>query len=118
VVTDATGGLGFEPGLQFDGPLESIDVHLGDHLTLVLRDALSNLARPSGTVRIVVSVTEDLTLTVSDDGLPAEVFGGRGLSNMAERARALGGDVTVKPGRSGGSLLVWKVPIAWSRQPA
>ena len=121
VVTDATGGLGFEPRLQFDGPIETIDVHIADHLTPVLREALSNIAHhaQAGHVRVAVSVTDDVTLTVSDDGIgvPAEVLGGRGLINMAERARALGGDFTIRPEPSGGSLLVWQVPIQRSRQP-
>ena len=57
-------------------------------------------------------MADDVTLTVSDDGIgvPAEVLGGRGLTNMAERARDLGGDFTISPQPSGGSLLTWQVP--------
>ena len=33
VVTEATDGLGFEPRLQFDGPIETIDVRIADHLS-------------------------------------------------------------------------------------
>jgi PAS domain S-box-containing protein len=122
VVTEATGGLGFEPRLQFDGPIETINDEIADHLTPVLREALSNIAHhaQAGHVRVAVIVTDDLTLTVSDDGIgvPAEVLGGRGLINMAERARALGGDFTIRPEPPGGSLLVWQVPIQRSPQPA
>jgi PAS domain S-box-containing protein len=121
VVTDATDGLGFEPRLQFDGPIETIDVDIADHLIPVLREALSNIAHhaEAGHVRVAVSVTDDVTLTVSDDGIgvPAEVFGGRGLTNMAERARTLGGDCTIKPEPSGGSQLTWQVPVQRSPQP-
>ena len=99
VVTEATDGLGFEPRLQFDGPIETMDVHIADHLTPVLREALSNIAHHAhaGHVRVAVSVTADVTLTVSDDGIgvPAEVLGGRGLTNMNARARDLGGDFTI-----------------------
>ena len=122
VVTEATDGLGFEPRLQFDGPIESIEVDIADHLIPVLREALSNIAHhaDAGHVRVAVSVASDVTLTVSDDGIgvPAEVFGGRGLTNMAERARALGGDFTIRPEPSGGSLLTWQVPAQRSPQPA
>jgi PAS domain S-box-containing protein len=122
VVTEATAGLGFEPRLQFDGPIETMDVHIADHLTPVLREALSNIAHhaQAGHVRIAVSVAADVTLTVADDGVgvPAEVLGGRGLINMAERARDLGGDFTISPEPSGGSLLVWQVPAQWSPRPA
>ena len=99
VVTDATDGLGFEPRLQFDGPIETIDVHIADHLIPVLREALSNIAHhaQAGHVRVAVSVAGDVTLTVSDDGHRRARRGVRrpGLTNMAERARALGGDFTI-----------------------
>jgi len=122
VVTEVTDGLGFEPRLQFDGPIESIDIHIADHLIPVLREALSNIAHhaEAGHVRVAVSVARDVTLTVSDDGIgvPAEVLGGRGLTNIAERARALGGDFTIRPEAAGGSLLTWRVPVQRSPQPA
>jgi signal transduction histidine kinase len=80
-----------------------------------LREALSNIAHHAlaDHVRVAVSVSNDVTLTVSDDGVgvPAEVLGGRGLTNIRERARRLGGDSTISPQPSGGSLLTWRVPI-------
>ena len=122
VLSEATDGLGFEPRLQFDGPIETMDVHIADHLTPVLREALSNITHHAhaGHVRVTVSVAADVTLTISDDGIgvPAEVLGGRGLINMAARARGLGGDFTISPRTSGGSLLVWQVPAQRSPQPA
>ncbi len=122
VVTEATGGLGFEPRLQFDGPIETMDVHIADHLVPVLREALSSIAQhaQAGHVRVTVSVADDVTLTVSDDavGVPAEVLGGLGLINMAERARDLGGGSAISPQPSGGSLLTWQVPVRRSPQPA
>jgi PAS domain S-box-containing protein len=122
VVTEATDGLGFEPRLQFDGPIETMDGHIADHLTPVLREALSNIAHhaQAGHVRVAVRVADDVTLTVSDDGVgvPAEVLGGRGLINMAERARGLGGDFTISSEPAGGSLLTWHVPAQRSPQPA
>ena len=114
VVREATNGLGFEPRLQFDGAIETMDARIADHLVPVVREALSNVAHHAvaGHVRVSVSVTDDVTLTVSDDGIgvPAEVLGGRGLTNMAARARDLGGDFTISPQPSGGSLLTWRVP--------
>ena len=88
----------------------------------MLREALSNIAHHAhaGHVRVAVSVADDVTLTVSDDGVgvPAEVLGGRGLTNLADRARHLGGDFTIHPQPSGGSLLTWRVPAQRSPQPA
>ena len=115
VVTDATAGLGFEPRLQFDGPVETIEDGIAEQLLPVLREALSNVAHHAGAhhVRVIVSVThDDVTLTVSDDGIgvPAQVLGGRGLTNLAERARSSGGAFTIEPQPSGGSLLTWNAP--------
>jgi PAS domain S-box-containing protein len=114
-LTEATTGLGFEPRLQFDGPIESIDNSIAEHLMPVLREALSNISRHAKAhdVRVAVAVDEDITLTVSDDGVgvPAEVIGGHGLVNMTERARCLGGDASINNQPGGGSLLVWRVPL-------
>jgi PAS domain S-box-containing protein len=115
VIADATPGLGFDPRLQFDGPIELIDPKIAEHLLPVMREALSNVARHSRahSVRVAVLVAADVTLTVSDDGVgvPAEVLGGRGLTNLAERARALGGNCTIASKPCGGALLVWRVPM-------
>jgi len=115
VITDGTEGLGFEPRLQFDGPIETIDDHIAEHLIPVLREALSNIARhaQAHSARVAVSVAEDIVLTVADDGVgvPEQVIGGRGQANTAERARRLGGCSTLETQPSGGSLLTWRVPV-------
>ena len=117
-LSDAASGLGFEPRLQFDGPIDTIDDHVAEHLLPVLREALSNVARHANArnVRVAVAVNDDITLTVSDDGVgvPDEVLGGRGLANIVERARRLGGDANFRAQATGGSLLVWRVPVQLS----
>jgi PAS domain S-box-containing protein len=115
-LTDAASALGFEPRLQFDGPIDSIENHVAEHLVPVLREALSNVARHANAsnVRVALAVSDnDITLTVSDNGIgvPDEVLGGRGLANIVERARRLGGDATISAQPSRGSLLVWRVPV-------
>jgi PAS domain S-box-containing protein len=114
VVTEATDGLGFEPRLQFDGPIETIDDHIAEQLLPVLREALSNVAHHAhaNKVRVAVTVDDHVTLTVADDGvgIPVQVLGGRGLNNLAARARTLNGDGTIEPQPAGGSLLTWSVP--------
>ena len=114
-LTDAASGLGFEPRLQFDGPIDSIDGRVAQQLVPVLREALSNIARHAHArnVRVALAVTDDVTLAVSDDGVgvPTEVLGGHGLANIVERARRLGGEATISAQATGGSLLVWRVPV-------
>ena len=114
VITDTSEALGFEPRLEFDGPIETIDPGIADHLVPVLREGLTNVARHAGahTARVVISVGREVTLMVSDDGrgMPDEVLGGRGLANMASRAQQLGGACTMERGADGGSTLTWRVP--------
>ena len=118
VLTDAAPALGFEPRLQFDGPIESIENRLVEHLIPVLREALANIARHAHarSARISITVDDDVTLTVSDDGAgaPVDVAGGHGLANLTARAEMLGGSVSLEPGPGGGSLLTWSVPATVS----
>ncbi len=114
IITDTTPALGFEPRLQFDGPIETIDDRIAENLMPVLREALSNIAHHAnaGHVRVAISSAGDVTLTISDDGdgIPDEVIGGRGLNNMATRARQLNGDFSITNQASGGTMLTWQVP--------
>jgi PAS domain S-box-containing protein len=115
VVTDAGPALGFEPRLQFDGPVETIEAHIAEHLVPTLREALSNVAHHAGAhgARVEISVTDEVVLTVIDDGtgVPAEVLGGRGLANLANRADNLGGSLEITAEATGGSRLTWRVPV-------
>jgi signal transduction histidine kinase len=115
VVVEASSALGFEPRLQFDGAIEAIDDVLVDELVPVLREALSNVAQHARAshARVSVAATQgEVVLTVADDGagVPDEVIGGRGVTNMGERARSSGGELTLERRPEGGTTLVWRVP--------
>jgi PAS domain S-box-containing protein len=115
VVIDAGPALGFEPRLQFEGPVETIESHIAEHLVPTLREALSNVAHHASAhgARVEISVTDEVVLTVIDDGtgVPAEVLGGRGLANLANRADKLGGSFEITAEATGGSRLSWRVPV-------
>jgi signal transduction histidine kinase len=58
-------------------------------------------------------VGDEVRLTVTDDGVGYVDTGRRsGLRNMAERAEALGGTFAVHAGGEGGTVAVWRVPVA------
>ena len=108
--------LGFAPALRLGRGLDArLAPALTEHALAVLREALSNVARHADATKADVTVDADeghLTVTVSDNGRGIQPGTRRsGLANMTQRARALHGDLVVSPGASGGTELVWKVPV-------
>ncbi len=117
VTREVARGLGFEPTVTFDGPIDTaVDDALGSDLLATLREALSNVARHAKASRLEVEVTvgaEDVRLWVRDDGvgIAGDRTGtGKGLANMERRATAHGGHLTVRAGDLGGTILEWVVP--------
>jgi hypothetical protein len=76
------------PTVHISGPLSVVDA-LADHAEAVVREAISNVVRHAGarTVSVSVTVDDDLTIGVTDDGVG---IGGdvtrSGLANLAARA--------------------------------
>lgn len=130
-VDRAARSLGFTPHLRFEGTVEtSIPADLADHVVAVLRESLSNVMRHAGATRVdvVLAVSDDVALTVVDDGtgLPAHVEHRGGLANLGDRAAELGGSLDVVPARADGgpgsgrgtdrsvrpgTRLTWRVPL-------
>jgi len=111
----ATGPLGYSPQLRFDGPVDSvIPSDVAEHVVAVLREGLSNVARHAHarSVAVRLAVSDDVVLTVVDDGvgIPGDVPHS-GLRNLARRAAELGGALGVGPGEAGGTRLEWRVPL-------
>jgi signal transduction histidine kinase len=119
LATEAAAGLGFEPHVRLDGPIDTTVGHdEASHLLAVLREALSNVVRHAEATWVEVEVTavgDSLVLTIRDDGIgivqPRPT--GRGLVNMQSRAEALGGSFGVTTGPGGrGSTVRWRVPLS------
>ena len=90
-----------------------------EHVTRIAREAIANAARHGQADNVVVSLrpaTEGVSLSVRDDGRGiarspgGETPEGFGLRSMRERATALGGRLTVRPHRSGGTELEVLLP--------
>ena len=82
---------------------------------MVLREALSNVARHAKASAVTVDLEADperLTLRVSDDGvgLPEERHES-GLRNVHRRAEKSGGAVRLERIEPHGTRLVWSVPL-------
>ena len=110
--------MGLPIDVLLDGPIDSVtDAVVGDELVVVLREALSNVARHARASAVEVRITasrDQLTLSVSDDGVGpggTAKSTGKGLGNMASRAERFGGTSTLQAGDTRGSVLEWQVPL-------
>ncbi|WP_217915237.1 sensor histidine kinase [Miltoncostaea marina] len=105
-------------GVAAAGPLPE---EAGKHLSQILREALTNTARHAGPCKVTVHLVfaaDELDLVVTDDGrgpgeLAAEPVPGRhqGVRNMRERARRLGGRLTIDPAPGRGTRVTLAVPL-------
>jgi signal transduction histidine kinase len=76
-------------------------------------EALANAAKHAGANRVVVDVREDgdeLRVQVSDDGAGGADASGSGLRGLADRVAALGGELSVRSPRGGGTRVIATVP--------
>ena len=118
VTAEAAAGLGFEPRVLFEGPVDAaVPEEVAIELLATLREALANVARHAGAGRVDVEVRAGdaaATLVVTDDGMglaPERAGGGHGLANMARRAERWGGALQLAGGAAGGLVLTWRVPL-------
>ena len=116
VVEEAQAVLGFAPRLSMEGLLDTdVPPAVADHLVAVLGEALSNAARHARAGRVEITLQAaggQVALTVQDDGIGIPAQGRRsGLRNLEERARTLGGALTVTAPPVGGTVLNWTAPL-------
>lgn len=126
LVEEMTEMLGFAPSLRLGPGLRALrNEELAEQALIVLREALSNVARHAGATRADVTLDIDddgyLTVTVTDNGTGIPPGPRRsGLRNLAERAAALGGEMRLSeagPGASRpGARLEWRVPTTAPEQ--
>ena len=115
VLGEERSALAGEPQISFEGMLDAVPQHIIDALLPVLRELLSNVARHARAQEIAVSVvasSDDIILTVTDDGVGISdaPTSGNGLRNMTERSKELGGEFRIEVQASGGTVAVWRVP--------
>jgi len=115
VAQEMAQALGCAPSLHLQGALDApIPEEIIEQMLTALRESLSNAARHASatSVAVTVVVTEDLVLTVIDDGVGIAPGGRRsGLRNLEQRAAALGGSLTINAPDGGGTELIWRVPL-------
>ena len=122
VAAEASGVLRSRPHVLFDGPVDAaLTTDQAEALVAALREALTNVARHAQATNVwleVIASDRDVILRVEDDGVgppPAGPSSGRGLANLAARARRFGGTFALASGPRGGTLAEWRIPRAASR---
>lgn len=120
LVREMDGVVGFKIAVSFSG---LVDAALSDdvvaHLIASIREALTNVGKHAAATRATVEISMDeatCRMQISDNGVgmrhgTADGDGGLGLPNMRRRAEKLGGTMSVEAVPSGGTRLIWEIPI-------
>ncbi len=114
---EAGRALGFEPTVTFDGLVDTeMTPELHQNLLPTLREALSNVTKHAQATRVLVHVAindDELRLQVADNGVGIRKVanGGLGIASITERALGLGGSCVIAPGKTGGTVVEWRVPL-------
>ena len=112
-MAEASRALGFTPDLVLpNDPDTPVRSDIASHLLVVVREALSNIARHAAATeaRVEVRLGDEVLVRVIDNGvgLPADIpAGGNGLANMRQRAEKVGGRLRLERSPDGGTLLEW-----------
>ncbi|MGW0080978.1 sensor histidine kinase [Streptomyces sp. NPDC003393] len=117
VIAEAARVMGFAPSVRMEGLLDThVPGRTADDVVAVLSESLTNVARHAHADRVEVALETDgrtVRLAVTDNGVGIPAGGRRsGLANMAERARALGGDLELTTPDGGGTRLVWQARVS------
>ena len=99
--------------LDYQPPPASLPPELEAGLALVLREAVTNIARHARARHASVAFArsgEMLELRIEDDGRGGIDVEGNGIAGMRDRIRALGGSLLVHAPRGGGTRLQVRVP--------
>jgi len=120
LVRDLSAVVGFDIRVSFDGAVDAmISDQLAEHLLAVVREAVTNVGRHAQATEasVSVSVKDGLCrLQVVDNGRGLDSGeaheGGLGLVNLRRRAEKLHGQFATETPETGGTSLIWQVPVS------
>lgn len=114
-VADVTAESALVTSVTTGGPVDTlVPPTVATHLLAVVREAATNTVRHAGatTLTVTVEAGPELTAEIVDDGRGLAATDRRsGLHNLAERAAELDGTFTAGSPETGGTRLVWTVPL-------
>jgi signal transduction histidine kinase len=116
LVREILEGEGIDSSLDFRGPVDTlIDSELGEEVSAVLREALSNVVRHADATRvdILISVSStEVRVVVTDNGRGlGDLVHRSGLDNLEHRAAARGGSFRTAARAPSGTTIDWSVPV-------
>ena len=100
--------------LEYGAPPEALPPDVERGLALVLREAVTNIARHARAARVQVEFAREprcVQLCVADDGRGGIDGDGNGLAGMRDRVRALGGTLSIESPRGKGTRLLVRIPL-------
>jgi signal transduction histidine kinase len=112
--------VGFAVRVSFEGPVDfAISQEIAGHLLAVIREAVTNVGRHASATHasVALKVADGVCrLQITDDGAwvdtSAATEGGFGLVNLRQRAEKLDGSFTIESPATGGTSLIWQVPVS------
>lgn len=113
-IAELTDDTSLRVSTRMTGPLDVVPCDIAEHTHAVVREAISNAVRHSGAseLSVTLSVDDNLIVEVTDNGtgIPEDAER-RGLRNLAARAAAAGGSLTITSPITGGTRVLWSTPL-------
>jgi signal transduction histidine kinase len=114
--------LRLRSGVRTRLDLRAADLDLSDQtstaLFRIVQETLENVARHAGATQVAISlwrIGPEVLIRIADDGRgfdPEKVTGASfGLLSMKERARSLGGDLSIESGERTGTTVTARLPV-------
>jgi signal transduction histidine kinase len=119
-LSDAVRAAGAPVSVTIEGDQVPLDPDVDHAAYRILQESLTNVLRHAGplaSAAVRLSYRPDaLTIQVTDNGIQASPAGhpgpGHGLTGMAERAAAVGGELVARPRPGGGFEVLARLPLA------
>ena len=100
--------------LDYDAPPPGLPADIERGLALLLREAVTNIARHAQATRVRIAFACEprcVQLCVGDDGRGGIAGDGNGLGGMRERVRALAGTLSIDSPRGRGTRVLVRLPL-------
>ena len=113
-LAESAGASGLTVRTAIDGVARELPPDVEHAAFRVVQEALTNVAKHADANTVVVRLgygADALSVQVDDDGRGGDAPPGNGIRGMAERARALGGEVTAAPREGGGYRVRARLPV-------